>query len=342
MPWMALRRIAPPEQQEIGPILDLPERASDLAHPLKCHPGRTVAHRCRRVHVAADPVGNRHGHALRFARGIRQAIRDRKICVDENSRRPLDGVVEGGRLPFDRRHRAVVDMVVEKPRLAEDARVLGLGDRVAFDRQLHVVAYAPAKSAGGVRDDAQLGGGGVSGCVAGGASSRTAVPAGGGGGVMRARTGKVSTERRCHQSIVQFTPWTRVPPKIHHHFRAGRHLPGGMQKSDERRDRRRPPDRKHPSEKVIPGTITSPRQSLPPPPWRPPELSLRCFCTGSCRLFPMTNVHRFVVTARLRIFSSPPIAAFTSFSPIVAGTPNFAATSPFTSAEAGSSASLSA
>lgn len=49
-------------------------------------------------------------------------------------------------------------MVIEKPRLAQDARVLGLGDVVVLDSQFHVVAHAPAKSAGGVFDDLEGGG----------------------------------------------------------------------------------------------------------------------------------------------------------------------------------------
>ena len=47
-------------------------------------------------------------------------------------------------------------MVIEEPRLAENAGVLGLGDVVVFNRQLHIVADAAAKGAGGVGDDFEV------------------------------------------------------------------------------------------------------------------------------------------------------------------------------------------
>jgi vancomycin resistance protein YoaR len=154
---VALRGIGTPKNDQVGPVLDFAQRAGHLADALEGHSRWTMAHRRRRIDATADAVGDGHGDALRLAGGVRKAINDGVFRIDQDSRGEVDRGIEVRRLPLDRRHRPFLDMVIEEPCLAQHAGVLRLGDVVPFDGQLHVVAHTTAKSAGGVRDDFQLG-----------------------------------------------------------------------------------------------------------------------------------------------------------------------------------------
>jgi hypothetical protein len=52
--------------------------------------------------------------------------------------------------------RRLLDVVIQEPARAENAGPLGFDNPVAIDRQVDVVAHAPAERASGVLDDLQL------------------------------------------------------------------------------------------------------------------------------------------------------------------------------------------
>ncbi len=142
--------IAAPEHDEVGPVLDLAERAGDFADALKRHAAGAVAHGRRRVDAAADAVGNGHGHALGLAGGVGKAVDNRISCLEENACGFLHRLIERRRFAADCRHGPLLDVVIEEPRLAQNAGVLGPDDAVVLDGQFHVVADTAAEGAGGV------------------------------------------------------------------------------------------------------------------------------------------------------------------------------------------------
>src|SRR5438445_12996594 len=75
----------------------------------------------------------------------------------ENQRRSLNAFLQTCGLPFDDGNRTIFDMMIQKPGLAENAGVLGLGDFMVLDRQLHVIADTAAESASGVFDNFEFG-----------------------------------------------------------------------------------------------------------------------------------------------------------------------------------------
>ena len=74
VPRMALGRVRAPEHDEVAAVGHFAERTRHFAHALKRHARRAVADARRGVDRAADPIDDAHGHALRFARRIAQAV----------------------------------------------------------------------------------------------------------------------------------------------------------------------------------------------------------------------------------------------------------------------------
>ena len=153
---MAFRRIGSPENDQVRAVADLPQRASDFAHALKRHPGRSVANAGRRVHVAADPIRNADGHALRFARRVAQAIDQRVLGLGQDLRGAFHPLLDRRRMAVDAAGRLILDVVVEKPGFAQHAGSFRFHDVRTVDLQFDVVANTPTKSAGGVGHDLEL------------------------------------------------------------------------------------------------------------------------------------------------------------------------------------------
>src|ERR1019366_5665907 len=108
---------------QVGAVLDLPERACHLTDALEGHARGAVADRSFGIDACPDAIGDGDSNALRLARGVRQAVDDRIPRPGENARGALNALLERGRLPVHQRGRAVLDGVVQEPRLAEDASV---------------------------------------------------------------------------------------------------------------------------------------------------------------------------------------------------------------------------
>ena len=157
-PGVRLRRVAAPEHDEVGPVLDLTEGGGALAHALESDPRRAMADGGRRVHRPPDHVGDRDRHPLSLARRVGQPVDQREARLGQDLRSRLDRFFGGRRAAADERERTLLDTVLPEPRLAKDAGVLGLRDALLIEihREVHIVAHAPAERAGGVPDDLQV------------------------------------------------------------------------------------------------------------------------------------------------------------------------------------------
>jgi len=109
------------------------------------------------VDAAADAVGNGDGDSLGFASRVGESVDDWIPRPRQDLCRTLDAFFKRGRLAVDDGDGPFLDMMVKEPRFAENSGVLGLGNVVVLNGQLHVVADAAAKGTGGIRNDFEFG-----------------------------------------------------------------------------------------------------------------------------------------------------------------------------------------
>ena len=156
MARVALGGVGAPEDDQVAAVPDLAQGAGHLADVLKGDARGPVANAGRRVDAAADPVADRHRHALGLGGRVAEPVDDRVLRLDQDPRGAFDPILHRGRLAFDQAGRAVLVLMTEEPRLPQNACTLGLGDAIPFDFQRDVVADAAAESAGGVLDDLEF------------------------------------------------------------------------------------------------------------------------------------------------------------------------------------------
>ena len=149
-------RVAPPEDDQVGPVLDLAQRRRALAHTLEGDTRWAVADGRGRIDGAADEVGDGDGLALRLARRVAESVNQREPRIRQYVRRFLHGLGGARFRAADERMGAVaVPGMPGEPGAAQYAGILDLGDTVLV--QVHgqdlVVAHAAAKGAGRILDD---------------------------------------------------------------------------------------------------------------------------------------------------------------------------------------------
>ena len=128
MPRMALRRVAAPVDDQVGPVLDFAQRTRNLATQLGGDLGGTVSERGVAVDHAADQLGQGHRLALGLAGDVAEPVHQRHIGLVEEIGRRLDGLIDRGGLAVDQRVGVEpLGGVVLEPAHPEDAGVLWYG-----------------------------------------------------------------------------------------------------------------------------------------------------------------------------------------------------------------------
>ncbi len=156
VPRVALRRVAPPVDDEVRPVLDLTQRARDLATQLGGYLSGAVSKRGVAVDHTSDQLGKRHSFTLGFTRDVAQPVHQGHVGVVEELGRGFDGLIECGRPAVDERvWKQALRRVVLEPGFAEAAGVPGLENPDVVCMQLDVVANTPAERACGVWYDVQ-------------------------------------------------------------------------------------------------------------------------------------------------------------------------------------------
>ena len=100
-----------------------------------------------------DPVGDPDRHPLGLGGRVGEPVDNWVPGLHEDPSGSVDRRLQRRVLPLDRGDGPILDVVVGEPGLAQHAGVLGLGDTVVLDRQLHVVANASAERADCILDD---------------------------------------------------------------------------------------------------------------------------------------------------------------------------------------------
>src|SRR5262249_15953618 len=138
------------------PILDLAERARDLATQLGGYLSGAVSKRGVAVDHAPYRLGEGHRLALRLAGDVAQAVHERHVRVVQVLGGSANRLVDRrGRTVHERVGKRPLRSVVLEPRIAKAAGVLRLENALAIGVQLDVVAHASAKGTGRVLDNVQ-------------------------------------------------------------------------------------------------------------------------------------------------------------------------------------------
>ncbi len=142
MAGMGVCRVAAPEDDAVGTVLDLPERTARDTDILDGDQGRPVADGCAVVDNAPDLLGDIVADAHGLAAGGRPAVHKRLSRFDEHLCRPVDRLVVGNLLvaAVSLAHPWALDparepLVVELLG-ADSARILDTKDRLV------VIGYA--------------------------------------------------------------------------------------------------------------------------------------------------------------------------------------------------------
>ena len=149
---VAHRRIAPPENDQVTPVLDLAQGTGDLTDFLECDSPGSAARAGRGINTTADPVTDRDSHPLSFRGDVGKAANDRIFRLGQDPSRAFNPTLDWCGLPFDQTSRNLFEAMAEEPRLTRIAGVFRLDDASIFDRERNIIAKTAAMRASGVFD----------------------------------------------------------------------------------------------------------------------------------------------------------------------------------------------
>ena len=152
---VALDGIRPPEDHEVGPVLDFSQGAGGLPGFLDRHQGGAVAERGGRVDGGPDSLGQGDGGPLALGAAAGQAVNQGRAGRPQNVRRAGHGGLRRGGPAFDLSGRGAAAVLSEQPGFRQTAGAFRPDDTAAIHRHAKVVAHAAANRASDVLDDFQ-------------------------------------------------------------------------------------------------------------------------------------------------------------------------------------------
>jgi hypothetical protein len=152
---MRFHGVATPKDDEIGPVANFSQRASDQSGSL--HGQRQPISQWTHLDVDArpQPAGNFDSGTLGFASCARQPVDKGVAGASQQTSGMIQSLIERDRLAADHCHRLITWTTLEERVFTERTGVVAGKDLTGIDRKFDVVASAAASRADDVRNRSQ-------------------------------------------------------------------------------------------------------------------------------------------------------------------------------------------